>query len=105
MLDGIRMEVGDGIQTQFQNDISIEFGRMRENFPRLYSLSNQKGCFVGDCGFWDGHEWTWNFQWRRRLFQWELDLLNELHNALAIVKLNRFSKDRLIWKFDQEVFC
>lgn len=57
---------------------------------------------VGDCGFWDGAEWIWQFQWRRDLFQWELELLNDLHLVLASVKLNRFSQDRLAWKFDKK---
>ena len=69
ILDGIRMEVRDGIQTRFWDDIWLDFGRLSKNLPRLYSLSNQKECFVRDCDYLDGLEWIWNFQWRRRLFQ------------------------------------
>ena len=57
---------------------------------------------MGDCGFWDGVEWIWNFQWRRMLFQWELGLLYDLNSLLATVKLNRYSDDRIMWKFDKK---
>ncbi|XP_016206743.1 uncharacterized protein LOC107647138 [Arachis ipaensis] len=30
----------------------------------------------------------WNFQWRRELFQWELELVNQLHERLRPVKLS-----------------
>ncbi|XP_057719208.1 uncharacterized protein LOC130933601 [Arachis stenosperma] len=60
----------------------------------------QQGCMIGDCGFWDGLEWIWNFQWRRELFQWELELVNQLHERLRLVKLADGQEDQLVWKFD-----
>ena len=65
-------------------------------------MSNLKHCSFRDCGFWDGLQWIWNFQWCRNLFQWELDLLHEMHSILTTVKLNRFAQDRIIWKFDNK---
>nr|XP_025674245.1 uncharacterized protein LOC112774318 [Arachis hypogaea] len=70
-------------------------------FPRLFSVSTLKGSVIGDCGFWDGVEWIWSFQWRRQLFQWELELLNQLHQILLTVKLTTEREDRVIWKFDR----
>ena len=96
------MELGDGCKARLWDDILVENGRMKKTFPRLYSLSCQKECCMGKCGFWYGVEWIWNFHWCRQLFQWELDLLWEIHNLIATVNLNRFSQDRLIWKFDKE---
>ena len=77
MAEEITLELGDGKQARFWDDFWVEDGRLMDSFPRLYSLSNQKENVVGECGFWDGLEWIWNFQWRRNLFQWELELLNE----------------------------
>ena len=71
-------------------------------FPRLFSLLKQKECCVRECGFWDGLQWIWNFQWRRNLFQWELEMLEEMNQALAGVHLNSFANDRVIWKLDIE---
>ena len=59
--EGIRMEVGDDRKIRFWDDVWLEYGRLRETYPRWHSLSNQKDCFIGDCGFWDGLEWIWNF--------------------------------------------
>ena len=102
MVAGIKMDLGDGKLTKFWEDVWLQNSNLRELFPRLFSLSNQKEYFVGDCGFWDGVEWIWNFQWRRMLFQWELGFLDELNSLLATVKLNRYSNDRIIWKFDKK---
>ncbi|XP_072066858.1 uncharacterized protein [Arachis hypogaea] len=87
IITGLAMEVGDGRGTRFWEDVWLRGGALKVQFPRLFSVSNQRGSFIGDCGFWDGAEWIWNFQWRRELFQWELDLVNQLHDALRLVKL------------------
>ena len=69
---------------------------------RLFSLSNQKDCRVRECGFWDGLQWIWSFQWRRNLFQWELEIMDNMHQILAGEHLNNYANDRLIWKFDKK---
>ncbi|XP_016173903.1 uncharacterized protein LOC107616461 [Arachis ipaensis] len=57
---------------------------------------------IGDCGFWDGLEWIWNFQWRRELFQWELELVHQLHERLRLTKLSDGKEDIMVWKFDSK---
>ncbi|XP_057734667.1 uncharacterized protein LOC130950143 [Arachis stenosperma] len=96
------MEVGDGRGTRFWEDVWLRGGALKDQFPRLFSVSNQRGSVIGDCGFWDGAEWIWNFQWRRELFQWELNLVNQLHDVLRLVKLDYGSEDRVVWKFDKQ---
>ncbi|XP_052116058.1 bidirectional sugar transporter SWEET14-like [Arachis duranensis] len=81
----LSMEVGDGQQTRFWEDVWLLGGALKDRFPRLFSVSNQEGSVIGTCGFWDRLEWIWNFQWRRELFQWELELLNQLHDILTPV--------------------
>ena len=61
MVDGIRMELGDGSKIRFWDDVWVGCARLRESFPTLFSLSSQKEGLVGECGFWDGVEWIWNF--------------------------------------------
>ncbi|XP_016164945.1 uncharacterized protein LOC107607510 [Arachis ipaensis] len=85
MINGLSMEIGDGRGTRFWEDVWLHGGPLKDTFPRLFLVSNQKGSVIGDCGFWDGLEWRWNFQWRRELFQWELD-----------------REDRVVWKFDKQ---
>ncbi|KAL4286752.1 hypothetical protein AHAS_Ahas19G0117600 [Arachis hypogaea] len=96
------MEVGDGRRTRFWEDVWLCCGALKDRFLRLFSVSIQKGSVIGDCGFWDGLEWIWNFQWRRELFHWELEIVNQLHDALRLVKLVADRDDRLVWKFDRQ---
>nr|XP_025628637.1 uncharacterized protein LOC112721825 [Arachis hypogaea] len=85
LLHGLAMEVGNGSRTLFWVDNWVQGGLLKVIFPRLFSMSNQQGSVIGDCGFWDGLEWIWNFQWRRELFQWELELVHQLHERLRLV--------------------
>ncbi|XP_016168179.1 uncharacterized protein LOC107610679 [Arachis ipaensis] len=56
MVTGLSMEVGDGRRTRFWEDIWLLCGPLKERFPRLFSVSNQCGSVIGDCGFWDGED-------------------------------------------------
>ncbi|XP_015969969.1 uncharacterized protein LOC107493386 [Arachis duranensis] len=101
MIRGLSLEVGNGRQVHFWEDSWLPTGMLKDTFPRLFSVSNQNGTVIGDCGFWHGLEWIWNFQWRRKLFQWELELVNQLHEVLRSVKLTTEREDQLVWKFDK----
>ncbi|XP_016168080.1 uncharacterized protein LOC107610554 [Arachis ipaensis] len=106
MITGLSMEIGDGRRTRFWEDIWLHCGSLKDRFPRLFSVSNLCGSTIGDCGFWDGLEWVWNFFWRRELFQWELDLLGQLHETLRPVlqegmlseDITSYSFTKTIWK-------
>ncbi|XP_016199025.1 uncharacterized protein LOC107639987 [Arachis ipaensis] len=89
-------------ETLFWEDVWLSGGPLKERFPRLFSVSDQKESVIGNYGFWDGLEWIWNFQWRRELFQWELELVNQLHDALRPIKLAFDREDRVVWKFDKQ---
>ncbi|XP_057744517.1 uncharacterized protein LOC130962319 [Arachis stenosperma] len=56
MIDGLAMEVGDGKSTRFWEDTWLQVGKLKDSFPRLFLISNQKGSVIGKCGFWDGIE-------------------------------------------------
>ncbi|QHO54257.1 Putative ribonuclease H protein [Arachis hypogaea] len=101
LITGLTMEVGDGRRTRFWEDGWLHCGSLKDRFPRLFSVSNQCGSVIGDCGFWDVLEWIWNFQWRRELFQWELDLLSQLHEVLRPVRLANNREDKVVWKYDR----
>ncbi|XP_057745695.1 uncharacterized protein LOC130963610 [Arachis stenosperma] len=101
MIRGLPMDVGNGRTTRFWEDVWLPGGVLKEMFPRLFSVSSLKESVIGDCGFWDGLERIWSFQWRRQLFQWKLELLNQLHEILLILKLTSEREDRVVWKFDR----
>ncbi|KAL4330044.1 hypothetical protein AHAS_Ahas13G0360700 [Arachis hypogaea] len=100
MITGMAMEVGDGRRTRFWEDVWLHCGSLKDRFPRIFSVSNQCGSVIGDCGFWDGLEWVWSFQWRRELFQWEVELLSQLHEVLRPVRLANDREDKVVWRYD-----
>ncbi|XP_015955629.1 uncharacterized protein LOC107480021 [Arachis duranensis] len=58
MIRGLSMEVGNGRNIRFWEDEWLQDGSLKECFPRLFSVSNQQGSVIGECGFWDGLEWV-----------------------------------------------
>ncbi|XP_072063929.1 uncharacterized protein [Arachis hypogaea] len=96
MISGLSMEVENGRRIRFWEDSWLQSGSLKDSFPRLFSVSNQQGSVIGDCGLWDGLEWVWNFEWSRELFQWELKLFNQLHDRLQVVKLSVDREDSVI---------
>nr|XP_025628682.1 uncharacterized protein LOC112721872 [Arachis hypogaea] len=100
MISGLSRVLGNGRTIRFWEDSWMPNGTLKDKFPRLFSVSALTGAYVGDCGFWDGLDWIWSFQWRRELFQWELDLVGQLHKTLQSAKPTNEREDTVIWKFD-----
>ncbi|MCI18150.1 RNA-directed DNA polymerase (Reverse transcriptase), partial [Trifolium medium] len=74
--------LGNGNSTRFWLDVWFGNLSLGERFPRLFSISLQKDAMVSN--FWVEKEgvWGWEFDWRRRLFAWEDELLRELREVL-----------------------
>ncbi|XP_015951299.1 uncharacterized protein LOC107476066 [Arachis duranensis] len=58
MISGLSMEMENGRSTRFWEDAWLQGGSLKDSFPRLFSVSNQQGFVIGDCGFWDVVEWV-----------------------------------------------
>jgi hypothetical protein len=56
-----------------------------DQFPRLFSISNQKEAMVSDLRF--RTEESWNWSWRRNLFEWERELLRQLEELVPLSPL------------------
>lgn len=37
-------------------------------------------------GFWEGDRWRWNLKWRRRWFEWERNLIDDVELSVEIHK-------------------
>ena len=48
---------------------------LREKYPRLFAMSNQKESLVEDIWRMNGGVREWEFSWRRRFFVWEEEIL------------------------------
>jgi hypothetical protein len=91
--------LGNGMSTRFWEDVWFGGEPLCLKFPRLFSLSLQKGICVGELMNLGEHRWE--FIWRRNLFQWEIERLNLLLGLLANVNLSN-DQDVWIWTLNPE---
>lgn len=75
---------------------------MKEQFPRLFYLSQNKNEKVGSIGEWKGGVWVW--RWRRNLFDRELIILNKLSDLLNRYTLKQNVDDSWQWSRAQMGF-
>ncbi|KAK2387063.1 hypothetical protein QL285_060888 [Trifolium repens] len=79
--------IGNGRQTCFWTDKWLGDFSLEERFPRLFSLSTQKEATVASV--WNPDDSIkWALIWRRRLFVWETNLLEEFLMMLTPVILS-----------------
>jgi hypothetical protein len=98
--NGVIRKLGNGLKTSFWRDKWAGDFTLKDRFPRLFSISNQKNEVVAVVSNPPVDNIRWNLVWRRRLFEWEKDLVNEL-----LVVLNQTGalidvEDRWGWRFE-----
>jgi hypothetical protein len=94
-------KLGNGGQTSFWSDIWIGEALLKERFPRLFSISSQKEAVVMDVRNQSVTEGSWRFLWRRRLFAWEEELLEELKETISQTVLTE-DRDKWCWRPDSD---
>ena len=94
-------KLGDEMNTSFWNDKWHSDGVLRNLYPRLFALSTQKNFMVGELGIRTGEGRGWEFTWRRPLFEWEGDSLQNLLSVLEGVRLGGGS-DVWVWRLGEE---
>ncbi|GAU24190.1 hypothetical protein TSUD_23270 [Trifolium subterraneum] len=72
---------------------------LRSQFQRLFQVSTQSACKVGEIGSWVEDQWVWDFRWRRDLFVWEFNLLDNLFDILNGSPIS-IAIDSWCWKHD-----
>jgi hypothetical protein len=71
---------------------------LQDRFPRLFSISIQKNSSVADLSNQSNGTERWGLLWRRRLFEWEKDLLHDLLELLNPVGPLSDVGDRWGWR-------
>ncbi|GLT51274.1 hypothetical protein SLA2020_246950 [Shorea laevis] len=97
---GFVKQIGNGKKTHFWEDVWVGEVRLREKYPRLYSLATNKRVKVAELGEWSEGVWSWKWDWRRDLFVWETDLVQELKNDLNMVIFNHDGEDKWTWRWE-----
>jgi hypothetical protein len=78
----VRKKVGRGNSTLFWDDQWIGDQPLRQKFPRLFGISNQKEEVLHNMGNLIEGRWHWNLLWHRARFQWEEEQFRELSEIL-----------------------
>lgn len=94
----IRRKVGNGKGTSFWHETLLENSSLKEEFPRLFSLSEQSNVDIADMGWWDGDMW-WDWKWRRDFFVWEEELF-QLFSDTMVVAHHKEVDDVWVWMAD-----
>jgi hypothetical protein len=97
----ISRKIGNGLTTRFWYDCWMGSLPLCERFPRLFSISSHKEGTVGE--YWEEkemwHQGGWG--WRRRLFVWEENLLNELIESFLTLSLSD-EVDAWKWRLEDD---
>lgn len=73
---------------------------LKEIFPRLFSISKKKEYRIQNIGAYINGVWIWSLEWRRELFVWEKQLLEELLSLLGSVCLSEDTLDAWEWSLE-----
>jgi hypothetical protein len=92
--------VGDGKNTLFWSDVWVGGMSFRDRFTRLYDLSMLKSESVFNMNLlgWGDGGGAWN--WRRTLFAWEEEMLEQLRLLLLTVTLQVGRVDKRVWRLE-----
>ncbi|GKV38790.1 hypothetical protein SLEP1_g46663 [Rubroshorea leprosula] len=98
--EGVGKIVGEGKETLFWHEVWAGDMPLKEKFNRLFRLSREKDVCIADMGEWRNGELTWNWKWRRSLFTWETDMLQDLLSTVQGTKLKQGEDDCFVWNHD-----
>jgi hypothetical protein len=97
LAQNVKRRLGNGASTRFWLDTWVGSSSLKDRFPRLYSISNQKEASVAD--LWGGvGVGSWNFNWRRPLFAWEEALMIDFLASIQVVLTDGVDK----WSWARE---
>ncbi|KAK2441001.1 hypothetical protein QL285_012349 [Trifolium repens] len=98
----VSRRVGNGLDTMFWTDPSMDGIPLCERFGRLFDLAVTKQCMVAEMFSlgWgaDGEAWVW----RRQLREWEEEELRECQSLLLTFSLQDQLSDRWQWQPDPD---
>ncbi|KAG5570630.1 hypothetical protein H5410_060396 [Solanum commersonii] len=88
-----RIEIRNGRRILFWNDAWVGQYPLKQLYPVIYNLNQQKEAAVADVR--DNQGWTLSF--RRMLNDWEIDNLTDFYNSLVQANNLNTNEDRLRW--------
>ncbi|KAJ9564334.1 hypothetical protein OSB04_000300 [Centaurea solstitialis] len=92
--------IGDGTESKFWEDYWLKLGSLKDNFPRLFKLEEDRKVSVAERGSFSKGTWSWEWGWRREPRGRELGELERLKIALKDFVPNKNVSDKVFWKLD-----
>lgn len=68
-------------------------------FPRLFTLAIDKSISIKDVGKFGAHDWTWKIPFRRRCFDWEVNIEREFYELINNF-ITSIDEDGFLWLGD-----
>ena len=97
----ISWKVGFGARVRFWEDWWKDVGvLLMLKHPRLYLISCQQEQFVQQMGRFSDAGWEWSFQWRRSLFDAEIDVADRFLGDTEGISIHPDRQDKWVWKGD-----
>lgn len=95
--NGISSVLGCGKSISFWNEKWVGTDALSNTFRRLNNISLMKEAKVEQMGMWRDGKWCWKFNWRRRLFVWEEELLANMMDILNLKTVKADVEDGWSW--------
>lgn len=70
---------------------------LKDLFPRLFYISEQRFLNIDQLGVWEQGLWVWKLEWRREFFGWERNMLGELTDLRGVICLDENRTDSWEW--------
>jgi hypothetical protein len=93
----VNKKLGNEALTSFWRDKWIGEIPLCDRFPRLFSISTQKEASVEEVRNQTSVSGDWRLEWRRRFFEWEKLLFNDLLEIINTAIFSSEEEDRWVW--------
>ncbi|KAL5133066.1 putative ribonuclease H protein [Glycine soja] len=101
LINNFRWKVGDGSRLKFWKDKWREGDlSLKDKYLSLYNVSTQQNHLINSMGILVDNRWEWKFQWRRNLFDHEVDMAAAFMADIAEFQIQPASRDLLLWGLD-----
>ena len=94
-----KWRVGSGDKIRFWEDCWTDDGEsLKRKYPRLYLISCQQQKLINQVGRFIEIAWEWNLEWRRSLFDNEIDAAVVFMGDISHVTIQQHIVDCWVWK-------
>lgn len=97
---GMKRKMGKGNKIRFWEDVWFGGESLKDLFPGLYNVSEDKNKVIMSLGQWHEGRLDWNLSWRRQFFEWEHEQKEQLIDIILPACPQREGKD--VWEWTLE---